>query len=84
MRILINGGIFLLVIVFSSSLRGQTKEELKNKKQEIEKEINYTKELLNKTSLSKKKSIDYLKVVDSQLNSQQRLLITLNIEIKLF
>ena len=83
MRVLINGGLFLLVIVFSNSLRGQTKEELKNKKQEIEKEINYTKELLNKTSLSKKKSIDYLKVVDSQLNSQQQLSITLNIEIKL-
>ena len=77
---------FLVVYVCllcSISLFGQTKEELKKQKIEIEKEINYTSSLLKKTKSNKTKSLNYLKVLKSQIKSQEELLITLNIEITL-
>lgn len=83
MRVLDKKILLIIVVFFSSNLCAQTKEELKNQKIEIEKEIDYTKGLLNKTSLNKKKSLNYLKVVESQIKSQEQLLITLTIEIKL-
>ena len=75
--------LLIILLFLSNNLCAQTKEELKNQKIQIEKEIDYTKALLNKTSLNKKKSLNYLKVVKSQIKSQEQLSITLNIEIKL-
>ena len=75
--------LLIILLFLSNNLCAQTKEELKNQKIQIEKEIDYTKTLLNKTSLNKKKSLNYLKVVKSQIKSQEQLSITLNIEIKL-
>jgi len=69
--------------LLSFSVFSQTKEELKKQKSSIEKEINYTTELLNKTKANKDKSLSYLKVLDKQIQNQERLLQTLNIEISL-
>ena len=77
------GLLFLALVVFPLLALGQTKEGLKKQKAEIEKEILYTKELLNKTKLNKTKSLNYLKVLDRKIKSQEQLLITLNIEISL-
>ena len=57
-------GILLTFSVFS-----QTKEELKKKKSTIEKEINYTTNLLNKTK-EKKKKISKLFASPKQANWQ--------------
>ena len=75
--------VFLALIFLATVLSAQTKEDLKKQKLEIEKEINYTAELLNKTNLDKTKSLNYLKVLESQIKSKEQLLITLNIEISL-
>ena len=69
--------------LLSFSAFSQTKEDLKKQKLAIEKEINYTTELLNKTKANKDKSLSYLKVLDKQIQNQERLLQTLNIEISL-
>ena len=69
---------FLPFIVFS-----QNKEELKNQKKNIEKEIKYTTELLNKTKLNKTNSLNYLKVLDIQIKKKETLLLTLDIEVGL-
>jgi len=61
----------------------QTKEELKKQKLAIEKEINYTTDLLNKTKANKYKSLNYLIVLDKQIQNQEQLLQTLTIEISL-
>ncbi len=61
----------------------QTKDELKNQKTELEKEISYTTDLLSKTKKNKTKSLNYLKVLESQIKSKEQLLITLHIEITL-
>ena len=74
-------GFFVLLCSFSAF--SQTKEELKKQKAAIEKEIRYTNELLEKTKSDKYKSLNYLKVLDKQIQNQELLLRTLNIEISL-
>ena len=77
---------YILIIfsfLLSFSAFSQTKEELKRQKLNIEKEINYTTKLLNKTKANKDKSFSYLKVLDKQIQNQERFLQTLNIEISL-
>jgi len=69
--------------LLSFSAFSQAKKELKKQKLAIEKEINYTTKLLNKTKVNKDKSLSYLKVLDKQIQNQELLLQTLNIEIKL-
>lgn len=72
--------IFLFVPIISFA---QTKDELKEQKSELEKEIRYTTQLLNKTKSNKTKSLDYLKVLKRQIKSKEQLLATLQIEISL-
>lgn len=78
-QLLLSVFLFMPVVLLS-----QTKEELKTKKIEIEKEIRYTTELLNKTKSNKTKSLNYLKALQLQIKNKEALLITLNIEIHLF
>jgi len=79
-----NKYIFLFLgILLSFSVFSQTKDKLKKQKSIIEKEINYTTNLLNKTKANKSKSLSYLRVLDMQISNQESLLKTLNIEISL-
>lgn len=75
--------LFFFGCLLSFSSFSQTKDELKKQKTELEKEISYTTELLNKTKINKTKSLNYLKVLESQIKSKEQLLITLHIEITL-
>ena len=75
--------LFLLVFLVGNSVFSQTKEDLKKQKSALEQEINYTTDLLNKTKSNKTKSLNYLKVLETQIKSKEQLLITLNIEISL-
>ena len=76
----------VLILVFfcvSKLIMAQTKEDLKKQKLKIEKEINYTTELLNKTKSNKTKSLSYLKALEAQLRNKEGFLIALNIELSL-
>lgn len=75
--------LFLLVFFSGSIAFSQTKEDLKKQKSALEKEISYTSGLLTKTKSHKTKSLNYLKVLETQIKSKEQLLITLNIEISL-
>ncbi len=75
--------LFLFLFCFSSMLSAQTKEELSQEKIKLEKEILYTEELLKKTKQNKKKSFNYLKVLDSQIHKKEKLLNTVSLEITL-
>ncbi|MEC7863796.1 MAG: peptidase M23, partial [Bacteroidota bacterium] len=75
--------VFLPAVFLAIVLSAQTKEDLKKQKLEIEKEINYTTELLNKTEANKTKSLNYLRALESKIKSKEQLLITLNIETSL-
>ena len=75
--------LFFFGCLLSFSSFSQTKDELKKQKTELEKEISYTTELLSKTKKNKTKSLNYLKVLESQIKSKEQLLITLHVEITL-
>ena len=75
--------LFFFGCFLSFSSFSQTKDELKKQKTELEKEISYTTELLSKTKKNKTKSLNYLKVLESQIKSKEQLLITLHVEITL-
>ena len=68
----------LLLITYLSF--GQNKDILKQQQIALEKEINYTTSLLNKTKENKKSSLVYIDYLDKKISSQERLLQLLNIE----
>ena len=81
----LNSNIFLVVIFFIAPLyvSSQTKAEIKKKKNLIEEEIKYTKELLNQTKNNKNKSITYLRALEKQIKNKEELTSTLSLEIKI-
>ena len=80
----LNKYIFLfLSTLITFSVFSQTKEELKEQKSTLEKEINYTTNLLNKIGENKRESLDYLLVLNKQISNKELLLKTLSIEINL-
>ena len=74
---------FILLAIMPVITFSQTKEELKKQKFAIEKEINYTTDLLNKTKDNKNKSLSYLNALEKQIQNKEQLLKTLTFEIKL-
>ena len=72
--------VFVLMPIFSLS---QNKEQLKQQKQSIEKEISYTSSLLEKTKENKKNSLQYINYLDKKIDSQERLIKISNIELNL-
>ena len=71
--------LFILLLITYLSF-GQNKDILKQKQIALEKEINYTTSLLNKTKENKKVSLVYIDYLDKKISSQERLLQLLNIE----
>ena len=71
------------VLIFPIVVFCQNKEELKNQKKAIEKEISYTSSLLKKTKENKKTSLQYISYLNKKINSQERLIQISNIELSL-
>ena len=71
------------VLIFPIVVFCQNKEELKNQKKSIEKEISYTSSLLKKTKENKKTSLQYISYLNKKINSQERLIQISNIELAL-
>ena len=74
-----NSFLFILLLITCTSF-GQNKDFLKQQQIALEKEINYTTSLLNKTKENKKSSLVYIDYLDKKISSQERLLQLLNIE----
>lgn len=72
-----------VIYFFAINSYSQSTENLKQKKLIIEKEISYTNQLLEKVEKDKKKSVNYLKVLQKQIKNQNNLLATLDKEFKL-
>ena len=77
--------IYLLYVslICSQALFSQDKDSLKKQKQILEKEINLTTNLLDKTKKNKNKSLNYLKFISTQINNQKKLVKTLSTEIRI-
>jgi len=70
-------------LICSQALFSQEKDSLKKQKQILEKEINLTTNLLDKTKKNKNKSLNYLKFISTQINNQKKLVKTLSTEIRI-
>ena len=82
----LNKHIFLLLLFLTTVYINsfcQNKEALKQQKENIQKEIEYTRSLLEKTSKNKQKSLNYLKVLQKQITNTLSYLDIINTEIKI-
>ena len=71
--------IFIVTIVYTQNIE---KEDLIKKRQEIEKEIEFTNKLLNDTRSKKSNSFQEFKLLKSKINSRNKLISELNNDIK--
>jgi len=77
--------IFVLIVILGFlSLEGfaQTKADLERKRKQKDQEIQYTKKLIQETTLKQKESIQYLDVLDNQINNRETLINTIGKEIR--
>ena len=75
--------VFLIVVVIPLFCFSQNKDQLKEQKKALEKEISYTSTLLKKTKENKKESMRYINYLDKKISSQERLIQISNIELNL-
>lgn len=67
----------LLLGCTSLALQGQTREELRKKREEKQEEIDFTKQLLNKTTNKQRQTVDYLQVLNRQIDNRASLIQTI-------
>ena len=74
----------LLLLLFSAPFGGfsQSKNELEKKKTQIQKDIDYTNQLLNLTKKSKTTSLSHLVTLNKKITYRNDLISTINTEIK--
>ncbi|MFH1319053.1 MAG: peptidoglycan DD-metalloendopeptidase family protein [Bacteroidota bacterium] len=75
--------ILLITVSHVVKLKAQSKEDLGEKKKQIENEIKYTNRLLKETRKNKEASLNQLATFKKKINLRQRLISTINKEIKL-
>jgi septal ring factor EnvC (AmiA/AmiB activator) len=79
------GTIFLFSFFLLITTRGfgqrQTKKDLINKKKQLQKEIEYTNELLAETKKNKKLSLNQLVTLNKKISAREELIATINTEI---
>ena len=78
--------ILLFISYFSFSVtisfgQRQTKKDLENKKKQLQKEIEYTNELLSETKKNKKLSLNQLVTLNKKISAREELIATINTEI---
>ncbi len=71
---------FVLMIFFTNYVLPQNKEDLKQQKINIEKEIQFTQKLLDQNNSNQEKSVAHIRVLDKQIKNKERLLETLKLE----
>lgn len=72
---------FFLLITNSGFGQRQTKKDLENKKKQLQKEIEYTNELLAETKKNKKLSLNQLVTLNKKISAREELIATINTEI---
>ena len=75
--------VFVIVALVPLFCFSQNKDQLKEQKKALEKEISYTSTLLNKTKENKKESMRYINYLNKKISSQERLIQISNIELNL-
>ncbi|MCB0400464.1 MAG: peptidoglycan DD-metalloendopeptidase family protein [Flavobacteriales bacterium] len=73
----------LVICLMALPAHTQTKKELEEKKKKLQKEINYTNQLLKETKKNKDHSLDELLSLKSKINARSNLISAINSEMKL-
>jgi len=81
LRILIP--VFFIIIFIHPSFAQKDKDKLKQNKQKIQKEIEFTNKLLNETKKNKKSSLNKLLILNNQISKREELINNTNSEIQL-
>jgi len=76
-------GFLLLALALPVTSSAQNKKALQEKKQQLQKEIEFTNQLLSETEQSKKTSLNQLRQIDKQISSREQLIETMEEEISL-
>lgn len=71
----------LLFHINAAFAQRQTKKDLENKKKQLQKEIEYTNELLAETKKNKKLSLNQLVTLNKKISVREELIATINMEI---
>jgi len=74
--------LFFFCCLFGLSF-SQSKKELQQKKQQLQKEIEYTNQLLKETATTKKTSLNQLRKLNKKISTRQSLIATMESEINL-
>lgn len=75
-----NQALPLLALCLTCCLSGayaQTREELKEQREEKQEEIGFTRNLIDKTSKKQRETVDYLKVLNQQIKNRESLIQTI-------
>jgi septal ring factor EnvC (AmiA/AmiB activator) len=70
-----------MIVFLSSSSFGQSKRELEKKKEQIQKDIDYTNQLLNLTKKSKSNSMNHLVTLNKKISYRDELIGTIHTEL---
>lgn len=73
----------LFLVAGNSYAQKQTKKDLENKKKQIQKEIDYTNQLLAETKKNKKRSLTELVALNKKISQREELIATINTQIYL-
>lgn len=84
-RFFIKGGLLTIVLICGlvSFSNAQSKTALQQKKKKLQKEIEYTNNLLKETAKSKKTSLNQLRQLNKKISSRESLIATMEAEIEL-
>ncbi len=72
---------FIISTSISFAQQKETKSELENKKRQLQKDIDYTNELLNETKKNKKRSLNQLVTLNKKIDDREKLIATINSQI---
>lgn len=75
--------IIICCLCFGNVTFSQTKKELQQKKQQLQKEIEYTNKLLKETASTKNTSLNQLKKLNKKISTRENLIATMESEITL-
>lgn len=74
--------LWLLTSVHTSFAQKQSRKDLENKKKQLQKEIEYTNQLLSETKKNKKLSLNQLVTLNKKISAREELISTINSEIR--
>ena len=75
---------FVLSLFLASADQSQTKDELEEKKAELQKEIKLTNNLLEKARYAKNQSVNTLVTLNKKINNRNEVILALGLELQLY